>query len=139
MKLVLDTDVVVAAFRSPTGASAALLQLARQGAFQIAVSNALLVEYESVLTRPEHLKQGDRSESDAQALLDIIADLAEWVLIDILWRPQSRDPDDDLVIDAAVNGGADAIVTFNQRDFGGAPKQFGIECLLPSKALEKVR
>jgi predicted nucleic acid-binding protein len=65
MILVMDTDVVVAGFRSPTGASAALLQLARQGAFRIAVSNALLVEYEAVLTRPEHLKQDDRTESDA--------------------------------------------------------------------------
>jgi putative PIN family toxin of toxin-antitoxin system len=139
MKMVIDTDVVVAGFRSPTCASAALLQLARRGACRIAVSNALLVEYEAVLTRPEHLNQGDRDEGDAQALLDIIADLAEWVLIDILWRPQARDPDDDLVIDVAVNCGADAIVTFNRRDFGGTPKQFGIECLLPSEALEKVR
>jgi putative PIN family toxin of toxin-antitoxin system len=139
MKAVIDTDVLVAGFRSPTGASAALMKLARQGTLQIAVSNALLIEYESVLTRPGHLRQGDRDESDAQALLDIIADIAEWVVIDILWRPQARDPDDDLIIDAAVNCGADAIVTFNRRDFGGAPKQFGIACLLPSEALEKVR
>ena len=139
MKLVLDTDVVVAAFRSPTGASAALLKLARQGACQLAVSNALLVEYEAVLTRPEHLILGERSESDAQALIDIIADLAEWVVIDVLWRPQARDPDDDLVIDAAVNAGADTIVTFNRRDFGGAPGRFGIACLLPHEALETLR
>ena len=139
MKLVLDTDVMVAGFRSSTGASAALLQLARQGGCELAVSNALLVEYEAVLTRPEHLIPGERSESDAQALIDVIADIADWVVINVLWRPQARDPNDDLIIDAAINAGADAIVTFNRRDFGGAPGRFGIECLLPSETLEKVR
>ena len=139
MKMVLDTDVVVAAFRSSTGASAELLRLSRQNNCQLAVSNALLIEYKAVLTRPKHLILGERSESDAHALIDIIADVAEWVLIDFLWRPQARDANDDLIMDTAINASADAVVTFNRRDFGKAPRQFGIECLLPREALEKLK
>ncbi len=139
MKLVLDTDVVVAAFRSPTGASAELLRMAGQRDFAVAVSAALLLEYEAVMTRPEHLAAARQTDDDAQVLIDAIADFAEHVEIDFIWRPQTRDPGDEMVLEAAINGQADAIVTFNRRDFGEAPSRFGIGCWLPAEALEKVR
>jgi predicted nucleic acid-binding protein len=56
-----------------------------------------------------------------------------------MWRPQLRDPADELVLEAAVNGRADAVVTFNRRDFGDAPAAFGIEVLTPAEALNRVR
>jgi predicted nucleic acid-binding protein len=49
-----------------------------------------------------------------------------------LWRPTLRDPDDDMVLEAAVNGHAHAIVTFNRRDFSPAMEQFGIAVLSPA-------
>jgi putative PIN family toxin of toxin-antitoxin system len=139
MKFVLDTDVVVAALRSPTGASAELLRMAAQGKFAMAISAALLLEYEAVISRPEHLAAANQTIDDAQALIDAIADFADHVEIDYVWRPQTRDPGDEMVLEAAINGQADALVTFNRRDFGQGPSRFGIGCWLPAEALEKVR
>ncbi len=139
MKVVLDTDVVVAAMRSPTGASAELLRLVRHGRFGIALSVPLVLEYEATLTRAEHLEAARLVADDARTILDVLVDIAEWVRIDYRWRPQTRDPADEMVLEAAINAGADAIVTFNRRDFGKAPGKFGIGCWLPREALEKVR
>ncbi len=139
MKLVLDTDVLVAAFRSPAGASAELFRLAQHGKFAMAVSVALLLEYESVMCRSEHLLAAGQRVEDALILIDAIADFAVKTEIDYIWRPQTRDPADEMVLETAINGHADAIVTFNRRDFGNAPTHFGIGCWLPAEALEKVK
>jgi putative PIN family toxin of toxin-antitoxin system len=139
MRLVLDSDVIVAAFRSPTGASAELLRRARRREFAMAISVPLLLEYEAVICRPEHLAAADQTRNDGQALIDVIADFAEKVPIDYIWRPQTRDPADEMVLETAINGQADAIVTFNRRDFGDAPDRFGIGCWLPAETLEKMR
>jgi predicted nucleic acid-binding protein len=56
-----------------------------------------------------------------------------------LWRPQLRDPNDEMVLEAAVNGRADLLVTFNVRDFGTVPSRFGIEVMIPRDALERIR
>ena len=56
-----------------------------------------------------------------------------------MWRPQLRDPADELVLDAAVNGQAAAIVTFNRRDFGIAPARFGIELLTPAEVIRRIK
>lgn len=139
MKLVLDTDVVVAGLRSPSGASAELLRLARHGEIAIAITVPLLLEYESVATREEHLAEAGLSAGEVQAVIDVLVSVAEWVRIDYRWRPQTRDPADEMVLEAAINARADAIVTFNRRDFGKAPGKFGLGCWLPGETLEKLR
>ncbi len=139
MKFVLDTDVVVAAMRSSTGASAELLRLVRHGKVNMALTVPLVLEYETILTREEHLTAAGLDFDDALAIVDVLVDKAEWTRIDYRWRPQTRDPADEMVLEAAINATADAIVTFNQRDFGRAPGKFGIGCWLPREALEKVR
>lgn len=139
MKLVLDTDIVVAALRSPGGASAELLRLARHGDIGIAVSVPLVLEYESVATRAGHLAASGLSVTEAQAVIDVLVSVAEWTRIDYRWRPQTRDPADEMVLEAAINAKADAIVTFNRRDFGSAPDKFGIGCWLPGETLEKLK
>lgn len=55
-----------------------------------------------------------------------------------VWRPQLRDPADEMVLEAAVNGQADAIVSFNHRDFGTAPARFGLALLLPQDAFRRL-
>ena len=139
MKLVLDTDVVVAGVRSPSGASAEILRLARHGHIDLAVSVPLVLEYEAVVTRPEHLAASGLDLKNAQAVIDVLVSIADWVRIDYRWRPQTRDPADEMVLEAAINAKADAIVTFNRRDFGAAPEKFGIGCWLPGETLEKLR
>jgi predicted nucleic acid-binding protein len=54
------------------------------------------------------------------------------------FRPQLRDPDEGMVPEAAINGGADALVTFNLRDFGDAPGPFGIKLLRPRQLLRSL-
>jgi len=135
----LDTDAVVAAMRSPTGASAALMRLARQGQVTLLVSVPLAVEHESVCRKPEHRLAAGLSDSQVDIFLDALIAMSEPVETHFLWRPQLRDPNDEMVLEAAVNGRADALVTFNRRDFGPAPEQFGVAVLLPREALARIR
>ncbi|WP_217807307.1 PIN domain-containing protein [Methylomagnum ishizawai] len=77
-------------------------------------------------------------EAEVRQFLDGVAVLVEPVGTYFLWRPRLRDPADEMVLEAAVNGRADAIVTFNQRDYGRTPGEFGIEALKPSDALRRL-
>lgn len=113
--------------------------MARAGKVGLAVSVALVLEYEAVLKRPEHLAAAGATTVDAEKAVDLLIDVAQPTFVDYLWRPQTRDAGDEMVLEAAINARADAIVTFNRRDFGKAPLMFGIECWLPGQVLEKVR
>lgn len=139
MKFVFDADVVVAAVRSPGGASAALVCALQAGQLRVAASVALFVEYEATCTRAEHVLASGLQTSEITDFLDALAGLVEPTEIHYMWRPQVRDPADDMVLEAAVNAMADAIVTFNGKDFAGAPQRFGIDVLLPRDALARLR
>ncbi len=134
----MDTDTIVAAMRSPTGASAALLRAARRGLVTVAATVPLCLEYEAVCGRPEHMAAAEFGPDDLAVFLDAVVDLMEPVDIWFLWRPQLRDPGDELVLEAAVNGRADAIATFNRRDFRPAADRLGIDILLPAEAIRRV-
>ena len=140
MRLVLDTAVMVAAIRSDAGASRWLLRAAleRRRGLTLLVSVPLLIEYEAVMTRAEHLKASGLSIGDVEALLDAVAAVTEPVRLAYLWRPTLPDVDDDMVLEAAVNGRADGIVTFNLSDFVGPTKQFGIEVVRPGEAVKRL-
>ena len=97
-----------------------------------------MVEYEAVMTRTQHLAASKLSVADVGVLLDAIASVGEPVRPSFLWRPSLRDVDDDMVLEVAVNGSADAIVTFNRRDFRPATERFGIEVLLPGAAIVRL-
>jgi predicted nucleic acid-binding protein len=74
-----------------------------------------------------------------EIFLDAIIAMGEPVPTHFLWRPQLRNPNDEMVLEAAVNGRADAVVTFNVRDYGTAASQFGVEVLLPREAIARIR
>jgi len=138
MRLVLDTDVIVAALRSPRGASAALLRAIRQGRAQMLLTTPLLLEYEAVCFREEHRLAAGLTTDDVEGFLDGLARLAERATVHFLWRPQLRDAGDGMVLEAAVNGRAQASVAFNHRDYGDAPSRFGISLLLPAEAYRRI-
>ena len=138
MRLVLDTTVMVAAIRSDTGASRRLLMAALEDRLTLLASVPLMIEYQAVMTRPEHLTASRLSIEDVSVLLDAVASVAEPVRLAFLWRPAVRDPDDDMVLEAAVNGRADAIVTFNIRDFDQVAKHFGVAVILPREAVRRM-
>jgi putative PIN family toxin of toxin-antitoxin system len=136
---VLDTNVIVAAMRSPKGASAALLMAARRDKITILANVALALEYEATCRRAEHGVAGGLRPTQVSVLVDAVIAMAEPVETHFLWRPQLRDPADEMVLEAAANGGASAIVTFNSRDFGSVPLQFGIEVLSPVDVLRRIK
>lgn len=138
MRLVLDTNVVVAALRSPSGASAALLEQALDRRFTLLLSIPLVLEYEGSCTDPAQRIASGLSESEVGTIVSALCAVAERVQAWFLWRPQLRDPADEMVLETAVNGSANALVTFNRRDFGDAPDAFGIEMLSPGQALGKI-
>jgi putative PIN family toxin of toxin-antitoxin system len=136
---VLDTNVVVAAMRSPTGASAALLRAARRAEIAILANVALALEYEATCRLPEHRLAAGLDLDQVGVFVDAVLAMAEPVETHFIWRPQLRDPADELVLEAAVNGRAAAIVTFNRRDFSVAPAGFGIDVLTPAEAIGRIR
>lgn len=139
MSVVLDTDVVVAAVMSPKGASRCLLRSVGLGEVQAAASVPLFLEYEAVLKRPATLERAGATEEDIDVILDQLAAVMHRVSIWYLWRPQLRDRDDDMVLEAAANAGATHIVTFNVRDYGIAPGRFGIEVCRPADLVRNLR
>jgi putative PIN family toxin of toxin-antitoxin system len=137
--LVLDTDVIVAAIRSPAGASAAILRSVRQDQATLLLNVPLALEYEAVCRKADHRVAAGLNERQVDSFVDAVIAMAEPVETHFLWRPQLRDPNDEMVLEVAVNGRADALVTFNLRDFGNAPNRFGVELLLPREAIGRIR
>ncbi len=125
--------------RSPTGASAALLLAALEGRVVLAANVGLMIEYEATCSRAEHVNASGLSVAQVGVFLDALAALIVPVETHYLWRPQLRDPGDEMVLEAAVNGQARAIVTFNLRDYGVAPTKFGVDVMLPRDTLRKVQ
>lgn len=138
-RVVLDTTVIVAALRSDRGASRPLLTAALGKQFALLASVPLMLEYEAVSTRPEHLEAAGLTELDIQAVLDALATIAEPVRLAYLWRPMLPDADDDMVLETAVNGRADLLVTVNLRDFTPGAARFGIRIASPAEALTRLR
>jgi putative PIN family toxin of toxin-antitoxin system len=139
MRLVLDTDVIVAAMRSDQGASYQLLAAALDRRVVMLASVPLMLEYEAVLTRPEHLEQIGITPAEMNEVLDAIAAVAEPVIIRFHWRPQLKDPDDEMVLETAVNGGADRLATFNLRHLGLVARTFGIPAMRPGALWREIR
>ena len=138
MRYVLDTNVIVAGLRSPAGASAALLDGALRRQFVTLLSVPLALEYEAVCCDPVQREASDLTEEEARTVVSAICSVAEPIFPWFLWRPQLRDPADEMVLETAINGNADAVVTFNTRDYGDAPSRFGLALLSPRDALTRI-
>lgn len=129
---------MIAAIRSDAGASRLLLVGALERRFTMLASTSLLLEYEEVMTRPMHLEASRLDVRAVGVLLDAAAAVAAPVKLSFRWRPSTPDADDDMVLEAAVNGGAAAIVTFNRRDFETVAGRFGIGVLSPGEAVRRL-
>jgi putative PIN family toxin of toxin-antitoxin system len=135
---VLDADVLVAAFRSGAGASRQEREAARDRRFVLLLSVPLMLEYESVLTRPEHLAASGASCEDVSAVLDELASVGKRVELLIRTRPVLPDPNDEMVLETAINGRADAIVTFNDRDFWPVVARFRCAVMRPGELVRRL-
>jgi putative PIN family toxin of toxin-antitoxin system len=135
---VLDTDVVVAALRSDTGASRQVLEAARARIFELVLSVPLLLEYEAALTRPEHVAAQGIGTAGVIAFVDELAFIGRKVALGNRARPRLWDANDEMVLETALNGQADAIVTFNVKDFRRATTQFELSVMRPGEALREL-
>ena len=135
MRIVMDTSVLVAGLRSRSGASAALLKEVAANRVELVASPALFLEYEAVLKREEH----GLPVSFVDGFLAELARCIFPVEVRFVWRPQLTDADDEMVLEAAINGKAEAIVTHNRRDFEPAAERFGIQVLYPAELLVQMR
>jgi len=136
MRVVLDTSVLVAAARSRNGASFELISLLPDTRFQICLSVGVYSEWQSVITRPEHMPQGV-DESMAIGFVRYLASIAHLQEVHFLWRPFLRDAGDDMVLECAVASSAKYIVTHNIKDFRRAP-ELGVRAVTPSQFLNSV-
>jgi putative PIN family toxin of toxin-antitoxin system len=132
MKIILDTNVLVAGLRSKLGASFQILNLIPTGKVEFLLSVALFLEYEAILKRSEFLKVAGLTVSDIDTILNLLAAKGEKIFEHYLWRPQLKDPNDEMVLELAINGGAEAIVTFNQKDFVEVAKKFNVKIMAPA-------
>lgn len=139
LRVVIDTDVMVAAFDSPSGASRQLLTDILDGKAELLLSTGLMLEYEAVLTRPKVLKMIGVAAEEVLAALDELAGLCVPVAFDYRWRPVARDPNDDLVIETAINGFADVIATFNVADMVAGAARFAVAVERPAAVVRRIR
>lgn len=138
-RIVLDTDVVVAGFTSAVGASRRLLLAALDGEVRLLFSTPLIVESEAVLMPPAVLAMAGIPAEDVLAVLDEVARFCAPVAFDFRVGPRARDLDDDVVLETAVYGGADAIATFNVADLREGAARFGIPAERPGEVLRRIR
>lgn len=134
----LDPSILVAAVRSDRGASRQLLAGALERRYEVLVSVPLMIEYEAVLTRAEHLDAAGFSAHDMTVILDALGALASPVRLAYLWRPLLADPNDDMVLETAVNGNADLLVTLDRTGFGAA-STFRVKVVSPADTVDVLR
>lgn len=133
-QIILDTSVIVSAIRSKRGASyKLLLQLATDARWQINLSTALLLEYEA--KAQEHAAKFGYTPEQIDDFLDFLCSVANEHKIYFRWRPFLPDAGDEFILELAIAAGADYIVTYNKKDFGGA-SEFGIEVVTPFEFLQ---
>ena len=140
MRVILDTNVLVAALRSDMGVSSALVSQLPSERFQMALTVPLYLQYQDVLTRPEHMT-GASTPDDIRNFLRYLCSLAHRQRVFFLWRPWRKDPTDDMVLEAAVASQSRYIITHNLRDFPGSgiEASFGIVPMRPREFLHRLR
>ena len=139
MRTVLDTSVLITALRSSTGAAAEIIRLVLDRQITILMDYKLACEYRDVALRAEHVHVSGKSRTEFTLVLDALEAIAEPVFVAFQYRPLSPDANDDMVLDVAINGNADAIVTNNAKHFRQAAERFHVDLVTPAELLSKSR
>lgn len=134
--LILDTCVLVAGLRSSLGASHALLQLVGSDRFTVGITNSVVLEYESVCKRLS--ETFGYSGADIDRIIDYWCQVGRCAAVRFRVRPAWHDPNDDMILEAAIATGSQWIVTHNVGDLAAGAARFGIEVLTPGEALRRL-
>jgi putative PIN family toxin of toxin-antitoxin system len=135
VKLVLDTNVLLAGLLSRRGASHWILRRVLERKVPVAVSVPLFLEYEEVLSRPVHLRRIGWTTRELAAFLEGWATVCVPTAIWFLWRPGASDPSDEMVVECVASSRADALVTFDIRHMRSAAREFGFRLMTPRDAV----
>ena len=138
-RVVLDTSVIVSALRSASGASNQILRRVAKSQVSPLLTPALFLEYEDVLKRPNQVAAHGLTTNEIDGFLAALASTAEPVVVRFQWRPQLSDPSDEMVLEAAVNGRADALITHNIKHFLAPARKFGLRVVRPGKFLQETQ
>jgi putative PIN family toxin of toxin-antitoxin system len=133
--IVIDTNVILSAFQSSKGKSFELISKIGEGVFDFAVSVPLVLEYEAILK--SHLDRDIFTDSDIDDFIDYICAVGVRTKIFYLWRPYLKDPFDDHILEVTIQSNAQAVVTFNKKDFREA-ENLGVRILTPKEFLEEL-
>jgi putative PIN family toxin of toxin-antitoxin system len=116
-RVVIDTSVLVAALRSNRGAAAELIRLAISRKSSVLMDYKLIREYRDVALRSRHILASDKTAEETEAIITALEAVATPVMVHIQHRYMSRDADDNMVLDVAINGHANVLSTNNVKDF----------------------
>lgn len=108
----------------------------RAGDIRIAVSVALVLEYESVILRPGLIPHFTPEE--LRKIVDGLCRLADHQQVFFAWRPFLPDPNDDLVLELAVAASAAFVITHNISDFRDS-ESMGVRAITPATTLDIIR
>ena len=139
VRIVLDTASFVTAVRSSDGAAGEVVRMIFREEIVPLMDLKLGLEYRDVALRSEHITASALNKREILELIEAVEAFAEPVEVVMKPRPMSPDPSDDMVLDVAINGRAEALVTSNKKHFAAAGKRFGIPVLTPGELLEKMR
>jgi putative PIN family toxin of toxin-antitoxin system len=135
--VVVDTNVLVAALLRGGRAARAVLRACLQGHYQPLVGAALIAEYEDVMSRTDLFANSSLSTLERDDLLDAFLSRAKWVEVFYAWRPNLPDEGDNHLIELAVAGRAQVIISRNLRDLTQGELRFpGLQILPPEQCLE---
>jgi uncharacterized protein len=141
MRIVVDTNVLVGACNGTggTGAAARVMRACIAQRCTALIGNALMSEYDDVFRRPEVFKRCPLDEDDRLTMLEAFVINCQWVRVYYTWRPNLRDESDNHLVELAVAGGADAIVTRNLRDLKSMELRFPrLRVLSPEEFLKEI-
>jgi putative PIN family toxin of toxin-antitoxin system len=139
-RIVVDTNVFVAALKSGNGASRIVLRLCLQRKCKPLMGLNLFLEYEDVLGRDELFDSCPLSAEERQRLFAALAHVSDGVHVYYLWRPNLPDEGDNHLMGLAVAGRAEIIVTQNVRDFERGELYFPhIRVLRPAEFVNEMR
>jgi len=138
MKVILDTNILVNVFTSPSrkNASYKIFELCLTKQIKPQIGSALFNEYEDVLSRSEILTLAKYTKEDLTIISDGFLNVCSWTKINYLWRPNLKDEADNHLIDLAVASNAEFIISRNIKDLYSGDLKFNFKPVTPEEFLE---
>jgi putative PIN family toxin of toxin-antitoxin system len=128
--IVVDTNVMVSALLGSVAANRVIDACLAKRCVPL-MGAALFTEYEDLSHRGELFQDCPLDRDEREELLDIFFAVCRWTRIHYVWRPNLRDEADNHLVDLAVAGNAEIIVTRNIRDFRDSELRFPAIRIIP--------